>query len=107
MATRECFYCDAPLGQRYERDHAPIPLNAGGTDTVFACIPCHHLKDRMTASAWPLPAYVLACKDLAERDLSDFSKWPNYWDDMSREARLLWAKSAREIARGCPSPLLS
>ncbi len=103
--AKECFYCDVPIGQRHEKDHAPVPRNAGGTEVVPACIPCHHLKDRMTTEGWALPAYVLACKDLADRDLSDFSRWPASWDDMSRESRLLWAKIAREVNRGAPSPL--
>lgn len=74
---------------------------------VLSCISCHHLKDRMTADGWPLPAYVLACQDLAERGVGsdDFTEWPSCWDDMSREARLLWAKIAREVARGMPNPI--
>lgn len=105
--AQECFYCDVPLGQRREMDHAPIPGNARGTEVVASCIPCHHLKDRMNAGDWPLPAYVMACRDLAGRGLADadFSRWPGCWDDMSREARLLWAKIAREVARGMPNPL--
>ena len=96
---RECFYCDIPLGSRVERDHAPVPRNAGGVAVVDSCVPCHHLKDRMTADSWPLPAYVMACADLVERDLlsGSFATWPTCWDDMSREARILWAKAAFRV----------
>lgn len=101
-----CFYCESPLSQRREADHAPVPRNAGGVETVLTCLPCHHLKDRMTATDWPLPAFVLACKDLTERGLidGDFSAWPDSWWDLSRESRLLWAKIAREVNRGTTPP---
>lgn len=101
----DCHYCDIPFGPRFERDHAPVPANVGGTEVVVTCPSCHHLKDRMTADGLPLPAYVLACQELASFECVDFTTWPPFWDDLSREARLLWAKIAREVARGEVSPL--
>ena len=102
----QCFYCESPLGQRREYDHAPVPRNVGGVETVAACSPCHHLKDSMNAGDWPLPAYLLACKDLVERGLlaGDFTAWPDSWHDLSRETRIMWAKIAREANRGEPLP---
>lgn len=48
-----CFYCDAALSKRHERDHFPVAVRHGGTDTVPTCINCHDLKDRLTLDHWP------------------------------------------------------
>ena len=102
----DCFYCDVRLGQRYERDHAPVPKSAGGIKTVLACPSCHHLKDRMTLGDWPAPAFIYAARELAGFDWSSpMDEWPTCWGDLSREARIVWAKIAREVNRGAPNPL--
>lgn len=99
-----CFYCDGPI-PRHEHDHAPIPQRAGGTDVVTACIPCHHLKDRMPASVWFPSALVAAARDLASLPATaDWSAWPAWWDEASTEARIMWAKVAAGVAEGHAAP---
>jgi hypothetical protein len=95
---RTCHYCDGHA-TRWEWDHAPIPASAGGTETVPSCIPCHNLKDRTLARDWFMAPFVMGCRELGERGLNDgdFSVWPSQWDDMSREARILWAKAAFRV----------
>lgn len=44
-----CYYCDS-LDAHFQRDHFPIPASLGGTHTVRACLHCHNMKDRVSAS---------------------------------------------------------
>lgn len=92
-----CFYCDANV-KRHEHDHAPVPERHGGTETVAACPTCHHLKDRAPYESWPQIMAVTALKELVELGAIPqpwtAREWPDYWDDLSQHARLLWAKMA-------------
>jgi hypothetical protein len=43
----DCFYCfEQQSTGSCERDHFPLPKRYGGTEVVWACKPCHTLKDR-------------------------------------------------------------
>jgi len=101
-----CFYCDRGLSQRRERDHAPIPKSAGGTDVVASCPACHHMKDRVTLDSWMPSAFIAGCRSLAESGAldEDTKTWPENWDSLSTEARIIWAKFAREANRGSELP---
>jgi 5-methylcytosine-specific restriction endonuclease McrA len=85
MADREtCFYCGAIAAADAERDHFPIPRDAGGQSTVTACTSCHDMKDRFPLGVWPT--------EWVSKTISDFPKF-------SRETRLFLAKAMREMAR--------
>jgi hypothetical protein len=52
-----CFYCDGFVPKGWggrERDHFPVPREAGGVSTVVSCYSCHHMKDRIRFYEWPL-----------------------------------------------------
>lgn len=82
------------------------PKDTGGVATVPACGACHHMKDRMPVSSWFLVPCVSALMELARLELlgGPWATWPDDWGDMSREARLMWAKLAREVNRGAELP---
>lgn len=55
-----CFYCEAPLSPRHEHDHFPLPVRAGGTETVPTCLNCHDFKDRIQLDHWPVDVLMQA-----------------------------------------------
>lgn len=60
----KCFYCGSP-GQ-CQLDHFPVPVSAGGTTSVRACLNCHNIKDRATETFTHeyLGSHVHECSDL-------------------------------------------
>ncbi|MCB9441144.1 MAG: HNH endonuclease [Mycolicibacterium sp.] len=64
--AEECFYCGAFLSRRHEHDHFPIPVRAGGTDVVAACVNCHDLKDRLPLRDWSPSTAVCALQELLD-----------------------------------------
>lgn len=100
----ECFYCERTV-RRIEMDHAPIPQSAGGVATVPSCKACHHMKDRMPLDAWPVSAAVAGARDLIATSALEFplDAWPDVWDDLCTEARLMWVKFA-SLASGTRAP---
>lgn len=113
-----CAYCDMPFGRmHHEHDHAPVPKSSGGLTLVPCCITCHDLKDRVTFENWPASTLAGAVIELsANGRLLDFSDpsalfahslpttFPPEWRNMSRMARIAWAKMAR---LAYANPLLS
>jgi hypothetical protein len=51
--AEECLYCEQPLDEQHEHDHAPIPVRHGGDRTYCVCIGCHDMKDRIPVERWP------------------------------------------------------
>lgn len=95
-----CSYCGLPfIRMHHEHDHAPIPKSMGGADMIPTCITCHDLKDRVTFPHWPAFEAVRAVQELLDMGLiTDQDKpecLPDRWLDMSRWARIAWAKIAR------------
>ena len=98
--VRECFYCGR-RASRTELDDAPMPKGAGGVEVVPACMLCHNLKDRFPLDTWPLYMATRAAVELASAAAAPSGptiEWPARWDDMTTEARILWAKLARICA---------
>jgi hypothetical protein len=79
----ECFYCGALVSGNGAGDHFPIPLNAGGTETVPCCVSCHDMKDRFALDSWPI--------DWVAKIVADFPH-------LSRETRLFLARALRGFA---------
>jgi hypothetical protein len=50
-----CFYCQVPIAKGSgQRDHFPMPKSCGGDTTVWACTPCHDVKDRFRLDDLPI-----------------------------------------------------
>lgn len=89
-----CWYCHAPLSRNNtEADHAPLPREAGGTETVPSCRTCHDLKDRIPVDNWPWELISVVWKDLESADLR-------------RETRIFFAKAIRLLSMGVARDVL-
>lgn len=109
-----CYYCDI-YSIRIEYDHFPIPQEAGGTETVPACINCHDLKDRIPLGDWDPDDSIGGVAELIQKGLIETTKEdPPYqchdyqpqWTQLSRKARIVYAKMRRiaEVAKAKATP---
>lgn len=51
-APHSCCYCDGPIDEAHEHDHAPIPKRHGGEQVMPVCTRCHNIKDRLMDAYW-------------------------------------------------------
>jgi len=75
-----CFFCDGIAEDILEKDHFPVPVSAGGNQTVPSCYSCHSMKDRYNLRDWPIV--------WTTRVLADFPK-------LNRETKIFLAKALR------------
>jgi hypothetical protein len=84
---RYCFYCNSCIAkgrETGEKDHFPIPKEAGGTTMVWACGACHDMKDRFPLEKWP-----------SEWWYAVIGEFPAY----NRETRIFLAKAMAIVHR--------
>lgn len=103
---KQCFYCDCLLSVRHEHDHFPVPKRAGGVEIVPICLNCHDLKDRTLINNSDPGLMLRGLFELIDGRLAPFEFSPanlpavveamgdvvGRWDDLSFEARLVYAK---------------
>ena len=104
-----CLYCGMLITtRRIEFDHFPIPKAFGGAQVASVCLTCHDMKDRFGMKSWPVSFVAALAKDhvaigavmeqITSKDIIRIvdaaQSWQTFWDDISTESRLTFAKSA-------------
>ena len=104
-----CLYCGMLITKRrIEFDHFPIPKAFGGAQVASVCLTCHDMKDRFGMKSWPVSFVSALAKDHAvigvvmdhimSKDITRIvdaaQSWRTFWDDITTESRLTFAKSA-------------